>query len=89
MNTLNLQEAAAFLKIHPVTLGEKARLGIIPGTKIGKCWVFVDVDLIAYIRSQYKRQDLQGDQLAEYVERVSGIVETERVEVAANQLLLE
>ena len=61
MNTLNIQEAAQFLRIHPVTLGIKARQGIIPGTKVGKCWVFVDVDLIAYIRSQYQRQDLQGD----------------------------
>ncbi|MGZ8251904.1 MAG: helix-turn-helix domain-containing protein [Methylophilaceae bacterium] len=63
MNTLTLQEAAQFLKIHPVTLGEKARLGEIPGTKIGKCWVFLDVDLIEYIRSQYKRRDLQGEQV--------------------------
>ena len=63
MNTLNLQEAAEFLKIHPVTLGEKARLGIIPGSKIGKCWVFVDIDLVQHIRAQYQRQDLQGEQL--------------------------
>ncbi len=63
MHTLNLQEAAQFLKIHPVTLGEKARTGEIPGTKIGKCWVFVDVDLIDYIRAQYKRRDLQGEKV--------------------------
>jgi hypothetical protein len=44
MNTLDLQAAAAFLRIHPVTLQEKARCGEIPGAKIGKCWVFVDVD---------------------------------------------
>lgn len=31
MNTLNLQQAAALLKIHPVTLQEKARAGEIPG----------------------------------------------------------
>ena len=63
MNTLNLQEAAVFLKIHPVTLGVKARTGEIPGSKIGKCWVFVDIDLVQYIRAQYQRQDLQGEQL--------------------------
>jgi hypothetical protein len=63
MNTLTLQEAAKFLKIHPVTLGEKARLGEVLGAKIGKCWVFVDVDLIDYIRSQYKRRDLQGEKV--------------------------
>ena len=63
MNTLTLQEVAEFLKIHPVTLGLKARSGEIPGSKIGKSWVFVDVDLIEYIRAQYKWQDLQGEQV--------------------------
>jgi hypothetical protein len=59
MKTLNLKEAAAFLKLHPVTLQSKAKAGEIPGAKIGKCWVFVDVDLIEFIRSQYisNRQD--------------------------------
>jgi hypothetical protein len=36
MNTLNLQAAAKFLHIHPVTLQEKARAGEIPGAKIGQ-----------------------------------------------------
>ncbi|PPC88686.1 MAG: multidrug DMT transporter permease [Methylotenera sp.] len=63
MNTLNLQQAAVFLKIHPVTLGDKARTGEIPGAKIGKCWVFVDIDLISYIRAQYKWRDLQGEKV--------------------------
>jgi hypothetical protein len=61
MNTLDLQAAAALLHIHPVTLQEKARVGEIPGAKIGKCWVFVDVDLIEHIRSQYPRRVLQSE----------------------------
>ncbi len=61
MNTLDLQAAAAFLHMHPVTLQEKARTGEIPGAKIGKCWVFVDVDLIEHIRSQYPRRVLQSE----------------------------
>ena len=61
MNTLDLQAAAAFLHIHPVTLQEKARTGEIPGAKIGKCWVFVDVDLVEHIRSQYPRRVLQSE----------------------------
>lgn len=60
METLTLQQAAALLKIHPVTLQEKARVGDIPGAKIGKCWVFLEIDLIEYIRSQYRRRVLQG-----------------------------
>jgi len=54
MNTLDLQAAAAFLRIHPVTLQEKARTGEIPGAKIGKRWVFVDVDLVEHIRSHIR-----------------------------------
>jgi hypothetical protein len=61
MRTLNLKEAAAFLNMHPETLKEKARAGIIPGAKIGRRWVFIEIDLLDYIRSQYRRQALQGD----------------------------
>jgi hypothetical protein len=61
MSTLTLQQAAEFLKIHPVTLLEKANAGIVPGAKIGKRWVFIEIDLIDYIRSQYPRRALQGE----------------------------
>lgn len=60
MSTFTLQQAADFLKIHPMTLQEKARSGEIPGAKIGKRWVFLEFDLIEHIRSQYKRRALQG-----------------------------
>ncbi|WP_407663546.1 helix-turn-helix domain-containing protein [Methylomonas albis] len=62
MSTLDLQQAAELLRIHPVTLQSKAKAGEIPGAKIGKCWVFVEIDLIGYIRSQYSRRTLQGEQ---------------------------
>jgi len=61
MSTLTLQQAAALLKIHPVTLQEKARAGVIPGAKIGRAWVFVEIDLLEYIRAQYRRRAFQGD----------------------------
>ncbi len=61
MNTLTLQEAARLLKIHPVTLAGKARAGEIPGTKIGRCWVFIDIDLAEYIRSKYSRRVSEGE----------------------------
>jgi excisionase family DNA binding protein len=61
MSTLTLQQAAALLKIHPVTLQEKARAGVIPGAKIGRAWVFVEIDLLEHIRAQYTRRAFQGD----------------------------
>jgi hypothetical protein len=65
MITLTLREAAAVLKIHPVTLLVKAKGGEIPGAKIGKRWVFVEIDLIDHIRSQYRRRALQGEHMEE------------------------
>ena len=63
MRTLNTKQAADFLNMHPVTVQEKARAGVIPGAKPGKCWVFLEDDLAAYLRSLYPstRQALQGD----------------------------
>ncbi len=56
MKTLDLREAASFLHIHPVTLLRKAQAGEVPGAKPGKCWVFIDVDLADYLRTNYRRQ---------------------------------
>jgi hypothetical protein len=55
MHTLDLKQAAEFLKMHPVTLQCKAKAGEIPGAKPGKSWVFIDEDLANYIRSQYTK----------------------------------
>ena len=65
MKTLNLEEAAAFLHVHPITLQGKAKSGIVPGTKIGRRWVFIEVDLLQHIRSQYSPRALQGEQMEE------------------------
>ena len=61
MKTLTLQEAAGLLKLHPVTFAERAADGRIPAAKIGRRWVFVEDDLIGYVRAHYKRRALQGD----------------------------
>ena len=53
MNTLDLQSAAAFLGLHPNTLQSRAKAGEIPGAKVGKEWRFLEIDLIAFLRSQY------------------------------------
>lgn len=55
MRTLVLQEAAAFLKIHPEELRRRAKLGQIPGAKVGRAWVFLEDDLVGHLRSLYAR----------------------------------
>jgi excisionase family DNA binding protein len=61
MRTLTLQEAADLLKLHPVTVAERAADGRIPAAKLGRRWVFVEEDLIGYVRAHYTRRALQGD----------------------------
>ncbi|WMJ09302.1 helix-turn-helix domain-containing protein [Nitrosomonas sp. sh817] len=61
MKTFNLEEAALFLKLHREEVRRRTKAGIIPGVKLGKCWVFIEDDLVAYLRSLYAtpRQALQ------------------------------
>ena len=51
--TLDLQEAADFLRLSPAALRQKAQSGIIRGAKPGKCWVFLQSELVAYLKSLY------------------------------------
>jgi hypothetical protein len=59
--TYNLAEAAHFLRIHPEELRQRTKAGRVPGAKIGRAWVFLEDDLVAYLRSHYPspRQALQ------------------------------
>ncbi|WP_436912802.1 helix-turn-helix domain-containing protein [Acinetobacter schindleri] len=61
MHTLSLDQAAIFLRMHPEELRRRAKLGLIPGAKPGKSWVFLEDDLADYLRSLYAkpRQALQ------------------------------
>src|SRR6266513_406226 len=63
MRTLDRVEAASFLKMNKEELRKKAKTGRIPGAKAGKRWVFIDDDLVSYLRSRYAcdRQALVGD----------------------------
>ncbi|MER2540014.1 MAG: helix-turn-helix domain-containing protein [Azonexus sp.] len=56
MKTLNLETAADFLNISADTMRDLAADGTVPGAKIGKCWVFTDEDLDAYVRDEVRRQ---------------------------------
>lgn len=62
IETFDLTEAATFLRMNSEILRRKAFSGEIPGTKSGKGWVFLNIDLVAYLRSKYppNKQDLQS-----------------------------
>lgn len=61
MNTLTLKEAAKILHMHPQTLREKADAGIIPGSKPGKQWVFVESRLLSYLDSISPCQSIKSE----------------------------
>ena len=55
--TMDLQEAANFLHMSPAVLRQKASARIIRAAKPGKCWVFLQSDLVAYPKSLYAGQE--------------------------------
>ena len=58
---LTLTEAAAALRLHPVTLRALAATGDVPAFKLGRVWRFVEIDLITWARAHYGRADAVGD----------------------------
>ena len=60
-STLDLREAARLLHMSPSTLREKAKARVIPGAKPGKRWVFLESDLVAYLRSLYGDRKFEPD----------------------------
>lgn len=58
--TVDADEAAAILKIHQQTVKEKARKGDLPGTRIGRRWVFVTADLLAIVRGDWGLRERIG-----------------------------
>jgi excisionase family DNA binding protein len=74
MNTLDLNEAAALLKMHKQTVRSRAIAGKIPAAKPGKCWVFIEDDLLEWLRSKYTstRQDVgQGGKTCSLKEKIT------------------
>ena len=53
MRTLDLSEAATFLRMHPEEVRRRVKIGLIPGAKAGRAWVFIDEDLADWLRSRY------------------------------------
>jgi len=58
--TLSLIQAADFLGINKETLRRRAKHDEIPGAKVGKCWRFLEEDLVSYLRSLYPCPSLSG-----------------------------
>jgi excisionase family DNA binding protein len=56
MRTYDIHEAADFLKIDRSTALDLAGTGELPGAKIGRAWVFLEADLVAYLQDRVRQQ---------------------------------
>ena len=50
--TLDLQGVAILFRAEPETIAQYARSGELPGTKMGKSWVFLREDVLAFLRKR-------------------------------------
>jgi excisionase family DNA binding protein len=65
MKTLDINEAAEFLKVHRNTALELAERGDLIGAKIGRAWVFLEDDLVEFLRAQSRQQTRERQNLKE------------------------
>lgn len=49
--TLTVEEVAERLRVKPITVREYLRKGKIPGRKVGRAWLVLDVDLDRFLES--------------------------------------
>lgn len=59
MKTLDIDECAEFLKVNSATAFEMAGTGELPGARIGAAWVFLEDDLVEYLRALVRSQRRQ------------------------------
>jgi excisionase family DNA binding protein len=56
MKTLDIDECAEFLKVKSTVVSDMVGTGELPGARIGRAWVFLEDDLIDYVRTQIRNQ---------------------------------
>ena len=74
MKTYDLIECADLLKVDRNTVLKIAGTGELPGAKIGRAWVFLEDDVLAFLRKKVHEQSLarvQGMHEPETDERVA------------------
>jgi hypothetical protein len=53
MKSLDLEQAAQFLKMSAEVLRKKAKAGDVPARKTGKSWVFIEEHLADWVSGRY------------------------------------
>jgi len=56
MKTFDVEECSDFLKVDRTTVLSLAGQGVLPGAKIGRSWVFLEDEIVEYLRAQVRQQ---------------------------------
>ena len=56
MKTYDINEVADFLKVDRTTALQLAADGVLPGAKVGRAWVFLEDELVNYLRDVTRAQ---------------------------------
>lgn len=60
LDTMDIEEAAKYLKASVRTVYGLAAQGALPGSKVGRRWVFVRRDLANYLLDRYAIKVMSG-----------------------------
>lgn len=58
MRSMDLLECAEFLKVDRTTAMKLAQRGEIVGARVGRAWVFLEDDVVAFLRKTAQQQTL-------------------------------
>ena len=56
MSTVNTTRAAELLCVHPKTVEQLIHDGTLPAGKVGRAWVLMERDVLAYVEAQIVAQ---------------------------------
>jgi excisionase family DNA binding protein len=56
MKTYDINEVADFLKVDRTTALQLAAEGVLPGAKVGRAWVFLEDEVVNYLRDVTRSQ---------------------------------
>ena len=69
VKTYDIHEAADFFKIDRSSALDLAGSGDLPGAKVGRAWVFLESDLVEYLRDRVRRQTTERREEAALAQR--------------------
>jgi excisionase family DNA binding protein len=76
--TLTVEEVAERLRVKPITVREYLRKGKIPGRKIGKSWLIVEVDVEQFLGTPPQHEGGQAEMSAQEKWRALSLEEKRR-----------